>query len=147
MMEEMRVHIGDKATFSKTVSESDVYLFAGLTGDLAPNHVNEEVMQRSRWGRRMVHGALLVGFMSAASSMVASPTITPDATETPVSAGYDHIRFIAPVFFGDTVTVNFCVAEVDPVKRQAKADVQVTARGGELVAVATAILRWVPNPK
>jgi 3-hydroxybutyryl-CoA dehydratase len=147
MMDEMRVHVGDEATFSKTVSESDVYLFAGLTGDLAPNHVNEEVMRHSRWGRRMVHGALLVGFMSTASTMIAAPTITPDATETPVAAGYDRIRFIAPVFFGDTVSVSYRVVEVDPVKRQAKADVRVTARGGELVAVATSILRWVPNPK
>jgi 3-hydroxybutyryl-CoA dehydratase len=94
-MEEMRVHVGDQATFSKTVSESDVYLFAGMTGDLAPNHVNEEFMQRSRWGRRMVHGALLIGFMSTASSSISALTITPDATETPVSAGYDRVRFIA----------------------------------------------------
>jgi len=147
MMDEMRVHVGDEATFSKTVSESDVYLFAGLTGDLAPNHVNEEVMRHARWGRCMVHGALLVGFMSTASTMIAAPTITPDATETPVAAGYDRIRFIAPVFFGDTITVSYRVAEVDPVKRQAEADVRVTARGGELVAAAMGILRWVPNPK
>ena len=95
----------------------------------------------------MVHGALLVGFMSTAASLIAAPTITPDATETPVAAGYDRIRFIAPVYFGDTVTVTFRVAEVDPVKRQAKADIRVTSRGKELVAVATGILRWVPNPK
>ena len=146
-MDEMRVHVGDQATFSKTVSESDVYLFAGMTGDLAPNHVNEEFMQRSRWGRRMVHGALLIGFMSTASSSISALTITPDATETPVSAGYDRVRFIAPVFFGDTITVTYCVTEVDQAKRQSKADIRVTARGGELVAIATHILRWVPNPK
>ncbi len=146
-MTDMPVHIGEEAVFSKTVSESDVYLFAGLTGDLAPNHVNEEVMKRSRWGRRMVHGALLVGFMSTAATMIAARTITPDATETPVAAGYDRIRFIAPVFFGDTVHTRIRVAEVDAVKRQAKLDIRVTARGDELVAVATGILRWVPNPK
>ena len=146
-MSNMPVHVGEEAVFSKTVSESDVYLFAGLTGDLAPNHVNEEVMKRSHWGRRLVHGALLVGFMSTAATMIAARTITPDATETPVAAGYDHVRFIAPVFFGDTVNVSYRIAEVDSAKRQAKADIRVTARGDELVAVATGILRWVPNAK
>ena len=68
-MSSFYVAVGDKVSFSKTVSESDVYLFAGITGDLAPNHVNEEYMKRSGYGRRMAHGALVVGFMSTASTL------------------------------------------------------------------------------
>ena len=141
---EFPVRIGDETTFSKTVSESDVYLFAGITGDLSPNHVKEEFMQKSKYGRRIVHGALLVGYMSNCSTLICGHANTPN--ETPVSLGYDRVRFIAPVFIGDTIRVTYRVVETDPVKRQSKADVCVTARG-ELCAFATHILRWVPNPK
>ncbi|MBI4789969.1 MAG: MaoC family dehydratase N-terminal domain-containing protein [Chloroflexi bacterium] len=141
-MDTFPVHIGDEVTFSKTVSESDVYLFAGITGDLSPNHVNEEFMQRTRYGRRIAHGALLVGYMSNCSTAICARANTPN--ETPVSLGYDRIRFIAPVFIGDTITVTYRVAEIDAAKRESKADVRVTARG-ELCAVATHILRWVGN--
>jgi len=134
--------VGDEVTFSKTVSESDVYMFAGITGDLSPNHVNEEFMRQSKFGRRIVHGALLVGYMSNCSTALCARVNSPD--ETPVSLGYDRIRFLAPVFIGDTITVTYRVAEIDALKRQSKADVHVTARG-ELCAVATHILRWVPN--
>ena len=137
------VRIGEQVVFSKTVSESDVYLFAGITGDMSPNHVNEEYMRQSKYGRRIVHGALLVGYMSNCSTALCARVNSPG--ETPVSLGYDRIRFIAPVFIGDTITVTYCVAEIDPVKRQTKSDVRVTARG-ELCAVATHILRWVSNP-
>src|SRR6266545_1973211 len=62
--------IGRRVSFSKTVSESDVYLFAGITGDLSPNHVDEEYMRTTRYGRRIAHGALAVGLMSNASTRV-----------------------------------------------------------------------------
>ena len=62
--------IGDRATFRKTVGESDVYLFSGITGDFSPNHVDEVAMQRSPYGRRVAHGALIIGYMSAASTRI-----------------------------------------------------------------------------
>jgi 3-hydroxybutyryl-CoA dehydratase len=143
-MSDLPVQIGDEEIFSKTVSESDVYLFAGITGDLSPNHVNEEFMRRSKYGRRIAHGALLIGYMSNCSTAILLDKHSPG--ETPVSLGYDRIRFIAPVFIGDTITVTYRIAEIDPAKRRSKADVRVTARG-ELCAVATHILQWVPNPE
>jgi acyl dehydratase len=132
-------------TFSKTVSESDVYLFAGITGDLSPNHVDEEYMRQSKFGRRIVHGALLVGYMSNCSTTLCARVNSPG--ETPVSLGYDRIRFIAPVFIGDTITVTYRIVAVDPVKHESRADIRVTARGGEVCAVATHLLRWIPNPQ
>ena len=62
--------IGASVTCAKTVAESDVYLFAGITGDLSPNHVDEVAMAGTRYGGRIAHGALLVGYMSRASTMI-----------------------------------------------------------------------------
>ncbi len=144
-MNDFHVRVGDHASFTKTVGESDIYLFAGITGDLAPNHVNEEYIKRSRYGRRMAHGALLVGFMSTASTMAVEGSRA-DARETPVSLGYDRIRFVGPVFLGDTITVDYTITAVDTVRRRSTADIKVTNQDGEVVAVADHILKWVENP-
>ena len=73
-MSEFHVSIGESARFTKTVGETDVYLFAGITGDFAPNHVDKTYMARTKFGRLQAHGALMVGFMSTAAGMVASRT-------------------------------------------------------------------------
>ena len=139
-MSDFYLSVGDQVRFSKTVSESDVYLFAGITGDLAPNHVDEEYMRATPYGRRIAHGALLVGFMSTASTMVVERHGGLAQGETPVSLGYDRIRFTAPVFLGDTITVTYTVAEVDPTRRRTRSKIEVTNQAGEIVAVAEHIL-------
>ncbi len=144
-MDAFYVKIGDRVTFAKTVGESDVYLFAGITGDFAVNHVNEQYMTRSRYGRRIAHGALLVGFMSTCSTMMVERSGGLSGEETPVSLGYDRIRFLGPVFIGDTVTLTYTIASVDPGKRESVADIQVVNQSGELVAVAQHKMRWVRN--
>ena len=143
-MSKFHVEVGDGASFSKTVSESDVYLFAGITGDFSPNHVNEAYMARSRYKRRMAHGALIVGFMSTVSTMALADSRA-DERETPVSLGYDRVRFLAPVFLGDTITIDYRITVIDEERRRSSADIKVTNQNGELVAVATHILKWVPN--
>ena len=65
--------------------------------------------------------------------------------ETPVSLGYDRVRFLAGVLIGDTVNLTYTITEIDPVKRQSKASIEVKNQRGELVAVATHILRWVKD--
>src|SRR5215467_1238237 len=105
-MQDFYVKVGDAVTFAKTVGETDIYLFAGITGDFSVNHVNEQYMAHSKFGRRIAHGAL---------------------------------------FIGDTVTLTYTVAEVDPQKRQSLADIEVVNQNGVLVAVARHILRWVEN--
>jgi 3-hydroxybutyryl-CoA dehydratase len=132
------VTVGQIATFAKTVGESDVYLFAGLTGDLYQNHTNEEYMKTTRYGRRIAHGALLVGFMSAASTRV-----TERCTHPVVSYGYDRIRFVKPVFLGDTVTVEYRITERDEAQQKVFAQVTCTNQRDEVVAVATHILKFV----
>jgi 3-hydroxybutyryl-CoA dehydratase len=130
--------VGRKVTVRKTVSESDVYLFAGLTGDLSPNHVDEEYMRKTKYGRRIAHGALLVGLMSQASSKIIT-----DLPGTIVSYGYDRIRFPAPCFLGDTVTVTYEIVERDAAALKTFARVTCTTERGDVVAAGTHILKVV----
>jgi len=142
-MSEFHVKIGDRVSFSKTVGETDVYLFAGITGDFSGNHVNEEFMKQSAYGRRIAHGVLLVGFMSTTSTLMIAKVERNDIDETPVSLGYDRIRFIKPVFIGDTVTVVYEIKATDPARGRATAAITVTNQHGETVAVAEHILKAV----
>lgn len=133
-------------TFSKTVSESDVYMFAGITGDFSSNHVNEAAMSKTPYGGRIAHGALIVGYMSAVSTRILERNAHLIPTnETPVALGYDRIRFLAGVRIGDTITVRYEITGTDPAQRRSYADIRVTNQREELVAVARHIMKWVPN--
>ena len=143
-MTEFYVKVGDASSFSKTVGEYDVYSFAGITGDFSPNHTNKSYMEKSRYGRLQAHGALMVGYMSTASTLAIAHTRA-DADETPVSLGYDRIRFLAPVYFGDTVTVEYRISAIDIERRRSTGDITIKNQDGTLVAVGTHILKWVKN--
>ena len=107
------IEVGEKATFAKTIAESDIYLFAGITCDLSPNHVDREFMKGTAYGRRIAHGSLLMGYMSTASTMILQKYTgrTPDMTA--VSLGYDRVRFLKPVFINDTITATVDGDEAD----------------------------------
>jgi acyl dehydratase len=81
--------------------------------------------------------------MSTASTMMVERHGGLDGKETPVSLGYDRVRFVAPVFLGDTITVTYRVAEIDPVRRRARSAIEVSNQKGETVAVAEHTLKWV----
>ena len=147
-MKDFYLSAGQSVSFSKTVSESDVYLFAGITGDFAPVHVNQAVMEKSAYGQRIAHGALLVGFMSTLSThMVAQAEDAHSKGETPVALGYDRIRFTRPVFFGDTVTLTYTITEVDVIRRRTTAEIEARNQRGDVVAVATGVLKWVKKDR
>jgi acyl dehydratase len=129
------VQVGASTTFTKTVSEADVYLYAGITGDFSPNHVDEVYMRAGRYGRRIAHGTLLVGFMSAASARL--------YLGRTVSLGYDRIRFTAPVYFGDTITTEYRIREIDTEKRRVYADVTCRNERGETVAAGLNVRAFV----
>ena len=145
-MTELPVVIGDSASFTKTVGESDIYGFAGITGDFAAPHVNEAFMQKSQYGTRVAHGALLVGFMSTASAMVATRVIEARDDLTPMSIGYDRVRFIEAVKIGDTITVKYEIKELEPDRNRSRAAVTATNQRGETVGVAEHIMKWLVNP-
>ena len=82
-MQDFYVKVGDSVTFAKTVGETDIYLFAGITGDFSVNHVNEQYMAQSKYGRRIAHGALMVGYMSTCSTKMIEQCGGTDGDETP----------------------------------------------------------------
>ncbi len=141
---DFHVQVGDHAQFTKTVGEYDVYGFAGITGDLAANHVDEHAMRQTPYGGRIAHGALLIGYMSTTATMIcrAADGRGPD-DEIAVSLGYDRIRFLEGVRIGDTLTVHYTIAEVDPARRRSRSDIRITNQHGDTVAVAHHILKWV----
>jgi 3-hydroxybutyryl-CoA dehydratase len=132
------IEVGRSTRVSKTVSESDVYLFAGITGDFSGNHVDEEYCRKTSFGHRIAHGALIVGYMSAASTKILDDFPVPM-----VSVGYDRIRFLRPVLFGDTVTIDYVITELQPERQRILSDVKVTNQTGTLVAVARHIMQLV----
>ncbi|MGN6763989.1 MAG: MaoC family dehydratase [Rhizobiaceae bacterium] len=143
-MAAFHVQPGQSWRFRKTVSESDVYLFAGITGDLSPNHVDDAAMRVTPYGGRIAHGALIVGYMSACSTMACAHAR--DAGETPVSLGYDHVRFLASVPIGTTISIRYEIETIDEAARRSTANVRVEdAESGKLLAVAKHILKWVPS--
>jgi len=129
------VKVGTSLSFTKTISECDVYMFAGITGDFSPNHVDAEYMRQGRYGERIAHGALMVGLMSAASARM--------RVGRTVSLGYDRVRFVAAVRFGDTITTEYTISEIDPVKKRMYNQVTCTNQRGEVVASAINLRAFV----
>lgn len=97
------IQIGDKASFTKTISESDIYQFAGITGDYNPVHINSEYANQSVFKERVAHGILTAGFISAVLG-----TKLPGTDTIYLSQNLD---FKAPVKIGDTVTAEVEVLE------------------------------------
>ena len=132
------IPIGLRTRVSKTVSESDVYLFAGITGDLDPNHVDEEYCRKTSLGHRVAHGALIIGYTSAASTRILQ-----DFDRPMVSVGYDRIRFLKPVYFGDTITIDYEITGVERERERMLAKIEIKNQRDELVAVATHIMQLI----
>lgn len=130
--------VGRRFTVRKTVTEADVLGFAQLTGDFDRLHVDAEYCRTTRYGRQIAHGALIIGYMSAASAKAVEDFGRPVA-----SLGFDRIRHVMPVFVGDTVTVTYEIAETDPPRERATAKIVVVNQHGEIVAVADHVLKLV----
>ncbi len=137
------IESSDVVVFEKTVGESDVYTFAGLTGDLARNHVSDAFMKKSQYGQRIAHGALMVGFMSTASTMMVDKATSRGYPGYAVSVGYDRIRFIEPVFFGDTLTVSYRIAQVEQARRRTIGLCEVKNQRGATVSVGHHVMKWL----
>ena len=101
----------ERTTFGRTITETDIVVHAGQTGDNFPHHMDAEWCATQEFGQRMAHGTLV---FSIGIGMTAS-TINPRA----MSYGYDRLRFVKPVFIGDTITVTAKITEKrDHPKRQ-----------------------------
>lgn len=142
-MIESHLEIGETATFAKTITEADLVLFAGLTGDFDPIHVNEEYAKSTIFGRRIVHGGLVMGLLSTTASMMSRRSVERGSTAVSVSLGYDRVRFIRPVFINDTLTARYTIEEIDAVAARSRSRVEVVNQAGELCLVGTHIMKWV----
>ena len=92
-----------RQTLGRTITEADIVIHAGQTGDFYPHHMDAEWVKTQPFGARIAHGTLI---MSVAVGMTATE-INPQA----MSYGYDKVRFIKPVFIGDTIQVKTEIVE------------------------------------
>lgn len=126
-------HAGIDVRMARTISESDVYLFGGITGDLAPYHVNEAMMRESDYGGRIAHGVLLLGLVSAASATYWNRL---DAEGATVSYGYDRVRFVKAALIGDTLEARYRVTGSDLDKSLVLATATITNEAGDVLLSA-----------
>ena len=104
-------YTGQTASFTKTIAESDVYLFAGITGDMNPVHINAEHASGTRFKGRIAHGILSAGLIS---NVLGTQLPGPGC----VYLG-QTLKFVAPVFIGDTITAKVTIQSIDTEKRRA----------------------------
>lgn len=116
--------VGRTAQFAKTITEADVTLFAGVTGDFNPVHVDAVAAAKTRFGGRIAHGMLSAGLISAA---IASRLPGPGSIYLAQT-----LKFTLPVRIGDTVTATITVAELLP-RRRVKLSTVCTNQNGETV--------------
>jgi 3-hydroxybutyryl-CoA dehydratase len=99
------INIGDKASFAKTITETDVYLFAGISGDFNPLHVDEEYARTTEFGKRIAHGGLAASLVANILGMKLPGlgTVALEITQ----------KFRAPVYFGDTITITAMMKAIE----------------------------------
>jgi 3-hydroxybutyryl-CoA dehydratase len=133
------IAVGDTAEFTKTVSESDVYVYAGVTGDLNPAHVDEIYSRKTFFKTRIAHGMLLAGFLS---------TVLGNKLPGPGTIYVKQdLRFLAPVPIGDTVTARVEVREVDVEKNRIILDTRCVNQDGVIVLDGQAQVMPPKKPK
>lgn len=131
-------HPGQTASFSKTITEADVYQFAGITGDFNPLHVNAEFARHSRFGERIAHGMLTAGLISTVLGMRLPGPGAIFLGQT--------LKFLKPVRFGDTITAKAEVLTYRSDKRILTLGTICTNQRGEQVLEGEATLLVDPVP-
>ena len=124
--------VGQSASFTKTVSESDIYMFAGISGDFNPVHVNEEHAKQGMFKKRIAHGLLTASFVSTVLGMKLPGPGAVYAKQ--------ELMFLAPVYIGDTLTATCTVKEVITQKSRVVMDCMVCNQDGTPVLAGEALL-------
>jgi 3-hydroxybutyryl-CoA dehydratase len=125
--------VGDKASLTKLVTETDVLLFAAVSGDFYELHLDEEYAKTTRFGRRVAHGMLTASLLSATNAMLLQRPGAISLSQT--------LKFLRPVFIGDTVTATSEVVEIVRWKRCLRCKTTVVNQRGELVIEGEALER------
>jgi 3-hydroxybutyryl-CoA dehydratase len=127
-----QIHLNERASFSKTITESDIYQYAGITGDFNPAHVNEIFARQTLFKTRVAHGMLSAGLISTVLGMQLPG---PGAIYLE-----QHLVFKAPVRIGDTVTAEVRVIEIDAVKNRVRLETICTNQEGTVVLNGEALV-------
>lgn len=135
---------GETAEFSKTLTESDLAMFSAISGDFDPIHVDEEYARTSPFGRRIAHGILSMALLSTTSAMITRRALERGNPGVAVSMGYDKIRFLKPVFVGDTLTAKYAIESLDGETRRSLSKVEVVNQHQELCVVGQHVMKWLP---
>jgi len=120
---------GQQASFTKTFTDEDVERFVAITGDTNPLHVDDAFAAKTRFGRRVVHGMLAASIFSTMVGMRLPGTGAIYRAQT--------LRFLLPVYVGDTVTARFVVRSVDRVRHRLEIDGWIENQAGERVIEGT----------
>lgn len=117
------IHVGDEVRFTKTMTQTDVVLWVGLTGDMNPIHIDTEYSKTTRFENVVVPGLMVAGLIS---------TVMTKATFGNVYSG-QTLKFIRPVYIDDTVTAVATVVEKMEEKHRVKIRTECFNQNGELV--------------
>lgn len=125
-----QIKVGDVETFARTITESDVYLFGGVTGDLNPAHTNQVASEKTMFNGRIAHGMLTASYISTILGMyLPGPGTIFLSQET---------KFLKPVHFGDTITAKVTATEVNVEKNIVSFDTECVNQEGVKVLVGKA---------
>lgn len=129
--EEFRV--GDATTFSKTITEADILLFAAVSGDNYPLHMDAEYAKTTRFGQRAAHGMLTASLLSTVNGLMLQK---PGGLYVEQS-----VRFRRPVFIGDTLTAHAEVTEVIAEKRRLRVRTRIVNQHGKTVVDGEGVIQ------
>ncbi len=134
-----RLQVGDAAEFAKTVSETDIYLYAGITGDFNPAHVNEAYAKNTFFKTRIAHGMLTAGFISA---IIANQLPGPGTIYLK-----QDLSFLAPVRIGDTITARVEIVELNTEKNRVRLKTTCENQDGVIVLEGFGLVSPPKAPK
>ncbi len=131
----MVLSVGDSASLSKTISESDVYGFAGIVGDFNPVHINAIEAEKSIFGKRVAHGMLVGSLISAVLGMKLPGPGTVYLEQ--------NLKFLRPTYLNDTVTAVVTVKEIiNPGKGILKLETKVLNQNDQCVVDGYAVVMY-----
>jgi 3-hydroxybutyryl-CoA dehydratase len=134
-----KLKVGDVAEFAKTVTETDIYLYAGITGDFNPAHVNEAYAKTTFFKTRIAHGMLTAGFISA---IIANQLPGPGTIYLK-----QDLSFLAPVHMGDTITGRVEVLELNVEKNRVRLKTTCSNQDGVMVISGEGLVSPPKAPK
>lgn len=126
--------VGDKNSYTKTITEADVLLFGAVSGDLNPIHFDHEYAKTTSYGGPIVHGNIVASMLSAAGAQL-----------TGQGSIYvkDERFFAAPVRVGDTITATVEVADINLEKKNMHLNALCTNQRGESVVVGKITVKFI----